>query len=91
MSKPRPTSTKRQREQDKQAKARAKRDRRQRAELEADASAGVSGEPEEEIAVTEAVVLSLIDEAHRQFGNAEISFEDYDERKAALLRCLRVD
>jgi hypothetical protein len=91
MAKQRPTSTKRQREKDKQARAVAKRERRQQAELVADATASASLEHDEEIAGTEEVVLPLVAEAHRQFENAEISFEEYDERKTALLRRLRVD
>ena len=91
MAKQRPTSTKRQREKDKQAKSQAKRERRHQAEPDADATAGRSLEPDEDIAGAEEVVLRLIAEAHRQFENAEISFEEYDERKAALLSRLRVD
>ena len=91
MAKQRPTSTKRQREKDKQAKAQAKRQRRQQAELDPDATAGASLEHEEEIAPTESEVLSLIEQAHRQFESDEISFEEYDERKTALLGRLRVD
>ena len=91
MAKQRPTSTKRQREKDKQAKSQAKRERRHQAEPESDATAGPSLEPDEDIAGAEEVVLPLVAEAHRQFENAEISFEEYDERKAALLSRLRVD
>ena len=91
MAKQRPTSTKRQREKDKQAKAESKRQRRLQAELDPDATAGARPEPDEEMTATEAVVLSLIEEAQRQFESDEISFEEYDERKTALLGRLRVD
>jgi hypothetical protein len=91
MPKQRPTSTKRQRERDKQAKAMAKRERRNQAEPDADATAGVVAAREEELDGTEAVLLELIAEAHRQFENAEITFEEYDDRKVALLSRLHVD
>jgi hypothetical protein len=91
MAKQRPTSTKRQREQDKQARAQAKRERRHQAELDALATVGASREPDEDTDGMEALVLELVAEAHRQFENAEISFDVYDERKTALLRRLRVD
>jgi hypothetical protein len=80
------TSGKRQREVEKAAKAKAKRERRQqlkaedpRAHLDA-----LAGQPA-------AVVLDRLADLHRQFEAAEITFDDYDEAKAALLRQLRVE
>ncbi len=79
------TSGKRQREADKQAKAKAKRERRLQAKPESGPGA------QESPGVTPSVVLGLLEETHRRFEAAEISFEEYDEAKAALLRQLHVD
>ena len=80
------TSGKRQREAEKAAKAKAKRERRQQLKTE-DAGADVdvpAGQPP-------AVVLERLADLHRRFEAAEISFDDYDEAKAALLGQLNVD
>ncbi len=87
MAKQRPTSGKRQRERDKEARAIAKRERRQ-TKPEAPDTAVDGDDP---VVVPSAVVLELLAEAHRQFQNDEISFEEYDETKADLLRKLHVD
>ena len=86
MGKSGPTPGKRQREADKAAKAKAKRERRQQPKAD-DAPTPVAapfGQPS-------AVVLDRLAALHRQFEAAEISFDDYDEAKAALLRQLNVD
>jgi FKBP-type peptidyl-prolyl cis-trans isomerase (trigger factor) len=85
MGKQRATSQKRQREAAKEAKATAKRERRQaRGEAE-------SNDVDGPLEVPPAAVLELLAEAHRQFRNDDITFEEYDVTKADLLRQLRVD
>jgi len=86
MGKQRATSQKRQREAAKEAKATAKRERRHQAKAEAEAPDG-----HEPLEVAPAVVLERLAEAHRQFRDDEITFEEYDLTKADLLRQLRVD
>jgi hypothetical protein len=76
------TSGKRQREADKAAKAKAKRERRLQLKAEdTGADVDVRAEPP-------AVVLERLADLHRRFEAAEISFDDYDEAKAVLLRQL---
>jgi hypothetical protein len=80
------TSGKRQREVEKAAKAKAKRERRQQPKAESQATlldAPAAPAPE--------AVLDRLAELHRRFEAAEITFDDYDEAKAALLRQLSVD
>lgn len=97
MSRQRATFGKLQRERDKQAKAQAKRDRRHQPDTETEGAhdgppvppgaalpPGSSGE-------SAADLLELIARLHRQFENHEIGFDEYDERKAELLRRLPVD
>ena len=86
MAKPGTTSQKRQREAEKAAKAKAKRERRQQAKDENDVTSA-DGPP----AQPSAVVLDRLAALHRRFEAAEISFEDYEEAKAALLGQLRVE
>ena len=81
-----PTAGKRQREADKAAKAKAKRERRQQPKAE---DAGTP--PPAPIGQPSAVVLERLADLHHQFEAAEISFDDYDEAKAALLRQLNID
>jgi len=80
------TSGKRQREVEKAAKAKAKRERRHQLKTEdVDAlPAAPAGQPP-------AVVLERLADLHRRFEAADISFDDYDEAKEALLRQLTVD
>ncbi len=80
------TSGKRQREAEKAAKAKAKRERRQqlKAEVAATHPDAPAGQPS-------SVLLDRLADLHRQFEAAEISFEEYDEAKAALLGQLRVE
>lgn len=80
------TSGKRQREVEKAAKAKAKRERRQQTRTE-DVSVGQAEPPTQPADV----VLERLSELHRRFEAAEISFDDYDEAKAALLRQLNVE
>jgi len=80
------TSGKRQREADKAAKARAKRERRQQLKAE-----GPGTDVDVPAGQPAAVVLERLADLHRQFEAAEISFDDYDEAKGAILRQLRVD
>ena len=86
MAKPGTTSQKRQREAEKAAKAKAKRERRQQLKDE-----GASTEVDVPARQSPVVVLDRLAALHRQFEAAEISFDDYDEAKAALLRQLHVD
>jgi hypothetical protein len=86
MGKSGPTPGKRQREADKAAKAKAKRERRQQPKAD---DAGTP--PAAPVGQPPAVVLERLADLHRQFEAAEISFDDYDEAKAALLRQLNVD
>ena len=86
MARPGTTSQKRQREAEKAAKAKAKRERRQQLKAE-EASADVDVPTGQ----SPVVVLDRLAVLHRQFEAAEISFDDYDEAKAALLRQLHVD
>jgi len=84
----RPTFGKREREREKEAKAKAKRERRLQGEPN---GGGAPADADESPEVPSEVVLAQLAEAHRQFQDAEISFEEYDETKSALLRQLRVD
>ena len=71
---------------EKAAKAKAKRERRHQLRTEdVDAlPAAPAGQPPAE-------VLERLADLHRRFEAADISFDDYDEAKDALLRQLRVD
>jgi hypothetical protein len=81
------TSGKRQREAEKAAKAKAKRERRQLRATDAGDGSSTGQQPE----LPPSVVLERLAEAHRRFERDEISFAEYDEVKAELLRQLRVD
>ncbi len=80
------TSAKRQREADKAAKARAKRERRQQLKAE-----GTGVDLDVQPGQPPAVALERLADLHRQFEADEISFDDFDEAKAVILRQLRVD
>jgi hypothetical protein len=80
------TSGKRQREVDKAAKAKVKRERRQQLKTD-DAVAPPASSPGQ----PSAVVLEQLAELHRRYEADEISFDAYDEAKAALLGQLRVE
>ena len=80
------TSGKRQREVEKAAKAKAKRERRQQLRTE-----DVVAQPVEPAGQPTSVVLERLTDLHRRFEASEISFDDYDEAKAALLRQLNVE
>ncbi len=91
MARQRATFGKLQRERDKQAKAQAKRDRRRQLDTDTE---GVPGPPPGPVAASgesAAELLELIARLHRQFENEEIGFEEYEERKADLLRRLPVE
>ena len=89
MTRSRATFGKLQRERDKQAKAKAKRERRL---VAADESAQEDptephGAPTEE----PQVVLAMIEELHIRFEKSEVSFEEYEVEKAALLGRLTIE
>jgi hypothetical protein len=76
------------RERSKKAKAAAKRERR------ADRESGTSDAldlPAGEGELAPEELLRLVEQTQRQFDAEEIDFEEYEERKAALLARLRVD
>ncbi len=87
MSRQRATFGKLQRERDKQAKAKAKRERRHAGPEDteaAEADRAPSGE-------SPAVLLELIADLQRRFDNAEIGFDEYEQRKTELLARLPID
>jgi hypothetical protein len=86
MGKPGSTSGKRQREVEKAAKAKAKRERRQLTKAE-----GAGADQDAPVGLPSEVVLDRLADLHRQFEAAEVTFDDYDEAKAALLRQLLVE
>ncbi|MGH9127013.1 MAG: hypothetical protein ACRDZ8_20155 [Acidimicrobiales bacterium] len=90
MSKQRATFGKLQRERDKQAKAKAKRERRQAIPDDEAGSDPGSGE-RAQARVSTPTLLELIADVQRQFDNAEIGFEEYEQRKADLLGRLSID
>jgi hypothetical protein len=71
----------------KQTKAAAKRERRQRIADEPDAAPEEANRSE----ISDAELLELIEELHRQFDDHQITFETFEERKAELLGRLKVD
>ncbi len=90
MSRQRATFGKLQRERDKQAKAKAKRERRHGTP---DDETGAAAEREERAPAGEspARLLELIADVQRQFDDAEIGFEEYEQRKSDLLGRLPID
>jgi hypothetical protein len=84
----RATFGKLQRERDKQEKAKAKREHRRAASVSDPdelprGAARVTESPE--------ALLELIADAHRRFERGEIGFEEYDERRSALLARLPIE
>ncbi len=90
MSRQRATFGKLQRERDKQAKAKAKRERRH-ATPEDETGAAVGHEERAPAEESPARLLELIADVQRQFDQAEIGFEEYEQRKSDLLGRLPID
>jgi hypothetical protein len=87
MSTNRPSFAKRERDRAKKAKAAAKRDRRLAGRAEEgddDAETGASAAP----AVDESAILARLEELHRRYDDEQISFDDFEEQRAALLEQL---
>jgi hypothetical protein len=79
------------RDREKKAKAQAKRERR-----EGRATADPSDDPETSAEPTggrmsQDEVLAQLSELHEQFDRGDIEFDDFEERKAALLANLAVE
>ena len=89
MSRQRATFGKLQRERDKQAKQKAKRERRLSAE--SDEAGEVQSAPTTAAAPEPSAVMEMLAELHRRFEGAEMSLDDYEERKAALLSRLVIE
>ena len=87
----RATFGKMQRERDKQAKAKAKRDRRSQAAVDPAPEPEESAGPQHKQHESAEELLEMIAEVHRQHANDEISFEDYEARKAELLGRLPIE
>jgi len=85
----RPTFGKLEREREKQAKAKAKRERRQAATTAEETPGG--SKPPQPPAESAERVLALVDDLHERFANDEISFDDYEVEKAALLSRLTIE
>ena len=81
-----------QRDRDKKAKAAAKREKRldKTTGLEEDDSAESPDEGAEPLQSTDEV-LRLVAAVHEQFDAGQISYEDFEERKTALLSRLTVE
>ena len=88
MATKRPTFAKRQREQAAKAKAAAKRDRKLARAEEAAASDG-RAHAQPEVEMTE--VLARVDALQEELERGAIGYDEFDERKAALLRLLPID
>lgn len=84
----RPSFAKRDRERSKKAKADQKRERRFDRDPADDALPPV-GDASEELDAAE--LLRLVEATQEAFDAEEISFDEYEERKAALLARLTVD
>jgi hypothetical protein len=82
----RTTFGKLQRDREKQARARAKQERRM---------AGAEKEPGDEatpaVAADQDAVLAALAELHAAFEAGDVSLEDFETRRDALTRSLRVD
>ncbi len=88
----RTTFSKLQRDRAKKAKAALKRERRQ----ERGATATTTADPELEVAsgqgeLSASELLKLVESIHRSFEAKQISYEEYEEKKADLLSRLPVD
>jgi hypothetical protein len=88
MAKSRESAGRREREQAKRAKANAKRERRM-ARAEDDAAETSAESPSE--TVDQAALLAEIERLHAAYENEEISFDDFEERRAELMAKLQVD
>jgi hypothetical protein len=90
MSTNRPSFEKRERDRQKKAKAAAKRDKRlagRNPEAEADGEAeGAAPAP----AVDESAILARLEDLHKRFDDEQISFDDFEEQRAALLEQLAI-
>jgi hypothetical protein len=84
----RPSFAKRQREQAAKAKAAAKRERRLDRGSDTD---DTDGEQQPEARVEMGEVLARVDALQERLERGAISFEEFDEQKAALLRLLPID
>lgn len=95
MGRQKATFGKLQRERDKKAKAKAKRERRLAGPDEETGITAQSAEAARAEAaraeVSPAALLELIADVQRQFDNAEIGFEEYEQRKSDLLGRLPID
>jgi hypothetical protein len=78
-----------QRDRDKQAKAAAKRDRRQQRNTEPSEGDVVDVRGDGELTASE--LLVLVERVHQQYEDKEISFEEFEETKTALLARIPVD
>jgi hypothetical protein len=87
MSTNRPSFEKRERDRQKKAKAAAKRDKRLagRAETADDEAEGPAAP-----AVDESAILARLEELHRRFDDEQISFDEFEEQRAALLEQLAI-
>jgi hypothetical protein len=85
----RTTFSKLQRDRAKKAKAALKRERRQ------ERAAGAGSEPEVDVSgegeLSAAELLQLVESIHRSYEAKQISYEEYEEKKADLLSRLPVD
>jgi hypothetical protein len=84
----RPSFAKRQREQAAKAKAAAKRDRRLARGTDADET---DDEQRPESRVEMGEVLARVDALQERLERGAISFDEFDEQKAALLRMLPIE
>jgi hypothetical protein len=88
MAKSRESAGRREREQAKRAKANAKRERRQARSEEDDTEA--PGESPGEV-VDQTALLAEIERLHAAYEDEQISFDEFEERRAELLAKLQVD
>ena len=93
MSTNRPSFEKRERDRQKKAKAAAKRDKRLAGKTD---ELGPDGEPIEGEAVVapspasvdESSILQRLEDLHKRYDDEQISFDDFEEQRAALLEQL---
>ena len=89
MSTNRPSFEKRERDRAKKAKAAAKRDKRLAGRSETAEGEG-EGEAPAAPAVDESAILARLEELHRRFDDEQISFDEFEEQRAALLEQLAI-
>jgi hypothetical protein len=87
MSTNRPSFEKRERDRQKKAKAAAKREKRLAGPGEGDGEDAVEAAPAAP-AVDESAVLARLEELHKRFDDEQISFDDFEEQRTALLEQL---